>query len=88
MNLHFFTAAFMAVRTSGLNLVTSIFEIFTAIGEWIVSAFTQVQAIFWTVGETGAGSLTFLGSLMVISVGIGLIFLIIGVIQRFLHLRS
>lgn len=89
MNLAFFNAAFMAVRTFGLNLVTSIFDVFTAIGEWIVGAFNQMQALFWTVSESGgAGSLTFLGTLMVISVGIGLIFLIIGVIQRFLHLRS
>ena len=69
-------------------LVTSIFEIFTAIAEWIVSAFTNVQSIFWTVGETGGGELTFMGVLMVISVGIALVFLIIGIIQRFLHLRS
>ena len=71
-----------------MNLVTSIFEIFTAIAEWIVSAFTNVQSIFWTVAETGGGELTFMGVLMVISVGIGLVFLIIGIIQRFLHLRS
>lgn len=72
-----------------MGVVTAIFDVFSEIGAWIVETFTVIQALFWTVPEGGgAGSLTFLGTLMVISVGIGLIFLIIGVIQRFLHLRS
>lgn len=70
-----------------MSLVTSITEVWNAILEWIVGTFTDIQGVFYNTGADG-GSLTFLGVLAVISVGIGMVFLLIGVIQNFLHLRS
>jgi hypothetical protein len=50
---------------------------------WIVSALSSVQAVFFS-----DGGLTFLGTLAIISVAIGLSFLLIATISRFLSLRS
>ena len=65
------------------TLITAITAVFTAIGDWIVSALLSLTAIFWT--ETG---LTFLGVLAVCGLAFSVIFLIIGIIQRFLHFRG
>ena len=60
-----------------------VMDIWTSIMNWIVSALSSVQAVFFS-----DGGLTFLGSLAIISVSIGLAFLVIAVISRFLSLRS
>ena len=65
------------------TLITAITAVFTAIGDWIVSALLSLTAIFWT--ETG---LTFLGVLAVCGLAFSVIFLIIGIIQHFLHFRG
>lgn len=67
-----------------MTLPASMFDVFDEISEWITGAITDLQALFYNA-ETG---LTFMGTLAVIGLGIGLIFLIIGVIQNFLRLRS
>ena len=67
----------------------AITTVWTAIMTWITTALGSVQTIFYTAGTNGAdGSLTFLGTLAVIGVAIGVCFLIIGVVQNFLRLRS
>lgn len=68
------------------GVITAILAVFTAIGNWFVSSFTQLIPIFWTAGsgETG-GSLTFMGVLAVCGLGMSVIFLLIGIIQKFLH---
>ena len=70
-------------------MVAAITSVWTEIMSWIVTALGSVQEVFYTaVTDGGPGSLTFLGILAVISVAIGIAFLVIGVIQNFLRLRS
>lgn len=63
------------------SVLTSVFEVFEAVGDWIVSAVHSVIPMFYTA-ESG---LTFLGVLAVAGLGISVVFLLIGIIQRFLH---
>jgi hypothetical protein len=53
-------------------------------GGWFVEIMPTLLGIFWQA-ETG---LTILGYLAVASLAISVIFLIIGVIQNFLHFRG
>ena len=70
-------------------MIGTITQVWTEIMTWVTTSLGQVQDVFYTAGADGAaGSLTFLGVLAVISVAIGIVFLLIGVIQNFLHLRS
>lgn len=69
-------------------MIAAITDVWSDILEWIITAISGVQEIFITTGAGGEASLTFLGVLSVVSVAIGLVFLVIGVIQNFLHLRS
>ena len=66
------------------QVISSITGVFTAIAEWIASAVTAITPMFY-VAESG---LTFLGTLAVCGLGFGVIFLIIGLIQNFLHFRG
>lgn len=67
-----------------VGIVEAILAVCTAVGDWIVTAFTALSPLFYVAG-TG---LTFLGTLCVMGLAIGIIFLIIGVIQNFLRMRS
>lgn len=71
-----------------MGILEAIFAVFTDVGEWIISSLTSLMSIFWTAGESGAGQLTFLGVLAVAGLAFSVIFLIIGIIQRFLHFRG
>lgn len=63
-----------------LEAIVNVWEsMMTAITGMIASA----QTLFYA--ESG---LTFLGTLSVIGVAVGVVFLVIGVIQNFLHLRG
>ena len=64
------------------TLIDGITTVFDAIGDWIISAFSSMQSIFW-VAESE--QLTFMGILAVCGLAMSVIFLIIGIIQRFLH---
>lgn len=64
-------------------VITAMTAVFSAIFEWILGAITTVLAIFWT-GE----QLTFLGVLALVALGISIFFLLVGLIQNFLHLRG
>lgn len=66
------------------NVLTNIFEVFTSIGTWISTAVNNVAGMFYS-SESG---LTFLGILAVAGLGFSVIFLLIGLIQRFLHFRG
>lgn len=65
--------------TSG-NILSAILAVFTQIGDWIIEQLTAMQPLFWA-----EGSLTFLGVLSVAALGVGFIFMLVGIIQRFLH---
>lgn len=71
-----------------MSIVTAILAVFSEIGEWIVTSLNDLMSVFWTVSESGGGSLTFLGVLAVAGLGFSVIFLIMGIIQRFLHFRG
>lgn len=66
-----------------MGVLTQILEVFNSLGEWLSSAVQSMIGMFYT-----ENSLTFLGVLAVAGLGISLIFLLIGVIQNFLHFRG
>lgn len=69
---------------ASMDILTAILAVFTAIGEWIGTAVTSIMPMFYVAG-TG---LTFLGVLAVAGLAFSVIFLIIGLIQNFLHFRG
>lgn len=66
-------------------MINAITSVWSEVMEWITTAIGSVQDVFYNSSDQ---SLTFLGVLAVISVAIGIAFLVIGVIQNFLRLRG
>lgn len=66
-----------------MAIITAILAIFEAIAEWFVTIVPTVLSIFWA-----EGALTILGALAVCGLAISVIFLVMGVIQKFLHFRG
>lgn len=64
-------------------IVTAITGVFSAIWEWIITSIPDVIAIFYA-----AEGLTFLGTLALMGLGISIFFLVMGLIQNFLHFRG
>lgn len=67
--------------TTVLDAVLAIFE---SIGNWIPEAVTNLIPMFYTA-ESG---LTFLGVLAVAGLAFSVVFLVMGIIQNFLHFRG
>lgn len=65
------------------SVVSAMTAVFDAIFTWLLSAVEAVIAIFWSTE-----GLTFLGVLALIALGISIFFLLVGLIQNFLHLRG
>lgn len=72
-----------------MSLVTAITGVFSSVGNWIVGFLQSLIPLFWTEGsgET-AGSLTFFGILAIIGLAISVFFLLMRVVENFIHLRS
>lgn len=66
------------------SVITAITDVFTAIFAWIMEAVQTVVGVFWA----SEGGLTFLGVLALIALGISVFFLVMGLIQNFLHFRG
>lgn len=66
------------------SVIESVLTVLTAIAGWFVDAITDMLAIFYTT----EGGLTVLGVLATVGVGIGIILLVCGLIQRFFSLRA
>lgn len=66
------------------TVLDSILDVFGAVGDYISTAVTDLVPMFYTP-EAG---LTFLGVLAVAGLAFSVVFLIIGVIQNFLHFRG
>lgn len=66
-----------------MEVITAITGVFSAIGGWISDSVLDIIPMFY--GENG---LTFLGVLAVCGLAFSVIFLIIGLIQNFLHFRG
>lgn len=68
------------------TVLSAILAVFTEVGNWIPNAVQAMIPIFWTAAESGSGgSLTFMGVLAVAGLAFSVVFLVIGIIQRFLH---
>lgn len=63
-----------------MELVNAVTEVFTAMSTWLVSAIEATLPVFYNAED----GLTIIGLLCVISVSIGIFFLIFGLIQRFM----
>lgn len=68
-----------------MTIVEAIFNVFTEVGDWIVTAFNQMIPIFWNATDS---TLTVMGTLGVIALGINVILLFLGIVQRFLKFRA
>ena len=66
------------------NVLTAILGVFTAVGEWITTAVNNVMPMFYSTED----GLTFLGVLGVAGLAFSVIFLVMGIIQNFLHFRG
>lgn len=82
MNLSFLSTFPTLTGTGGV--ATAIFEIFDLIGDWIVETIPKFFVLFYSA-ETG---LTIVGVLAVCSLGVGVVFLLVGFVQRFFHFRG
>lgn len=69
-------------------MIGAITEVWTEVLGVLTEMLGSVQTIFYTAGTGGDGELTFLGVLAVITVAIGVCFLVIGVVQNFLKFRG
>lgn len=67
------------------SFLDSLFSIFADVGEWLRSQVEFIISIFW---NAAAGEFTFFGVLSLISLGFGVVLLLIKVLLNFLHFRS
>lgn len=67
-----------------ITVLDQVLEVFTRVGEWIAGAVTQLIPMFYTADE----GLSFLGVLAVVALAFSVVFLIMGIIQNFLHFRG
>lgn len=63
-----------------MGIVSAVTGVFSEIGSWITSTINDLTVLFYA-----DGSLTFLGVLAVCGLAFSVVFLLIGIIQRFLH---
>ena len=66
------------------SVLSKVLEVFSAIGTWIGTAVNSIIPMFYDA----TNGLTFLGVLAVAGLGFSVIFLVIGIIQNFLHFRG
>lgn len=64
-----------------MEILTAILAVFASVGDWITGAVVDIMPMFYAA----EGGLTFLGVLGVAGLAFSVIFLLIGIIQRFLH---
>lgn len=73
-----------------MDILNRVLDVFEAMGEWIPEAVNSLIPLFYTAPTTtdGEGALTFLGVLAVAGLSVSVVFLLIGIIQNFLHFRG
>ena len=67
-----------------MNVLDKVLAVFKGVGEWIPSAVNDLIPMFYDQ-TTG---LTFLGVLAVAGLAFSVTFLVLGIIQKFLHFRG
>lgn len=67
-----------------MAIITAITGVFDAIFTWITGAFTAIWPVFYDAED----GLTLLGTVLLIGLAISVFFLVLGIIQNFLRLRS
>lgn len=73
-----------------MGVLSAILAVFTDVGTWFSTAFDKIIPIFWKAGEgaSSTGSLTFMGVLAVAGLAFSVVFLLIGIVQRFLKFKG
>lgn len=66
------------------GIITAIFGVFQSILEWLVGSMETVVPLFY---NTDTSSLTLIGTLSIIGLGLSVVFLLIGIIRGFLRFR-
>lgn len=66
-------------------MINAITEVFTGIGNWIAQYMPTIMEIFY---NTEGQKLTMLGVLAICGLAVSIFFLLMGIIQNFLHFRG
>ncbi len=66
------------------GVIEQVTGVFTALAQWITKTLPDIVGVFYNA-ESG---LTFLGTLAVCGLAISVFFLLMGLIQNFLHFRG
>ena len=67
-----------------MGILEKVLDVFSGVGDWISGAVTDLIPMFYAA-DTG---LTFLGVLAVAGLAFSVVFLVLGIIQNFLHFRG
>lgn len=67
-----------------MNILDAILDVFSSVGTWITESVSALMPLFYSA----EGGLTFIGVLGVAGLAFSVVFLIIGIIQKFLHFRG
>lgn len=69
-----------------MDVIQSITSVFGELTDWLVETIGSFESVFYTAGTNGSpGSLTLMGTLTLVSVGIGIGFLLFNVIRGFFN---
>lgn len=68
----------------GTSVLKAVTGVFSGIGDWIVETLPKMVPIFYSA-ESG---LTFFGTLAVAGLAVSIFFLLLGLVQNFLHFRG
>lgn len=66
-------------------MIEAITNVFTGMGDWIAQYMPTIMSIFY---NTETNTVTFLGILALCGLAISIFFLLMGVVQNFLHFRG
>lgn len=67
-----------------MGVLEKVLDVFTGVGNWIAETVPAMEPLFYDA----TNGLTFLGVLAVAGLAFSVVFLVIGVIQNFLHFRG
>lgn len=72
-----------------MTVIDSILGVFMTVAQWFGGAFDAIIPMFWIEGVgDAAGSLTFMGTLAIAGMAIGVVFLLLRVVSNFLQFRA